>query len=1118
MRSWLWVLGYGLLLIYGSLFPFEHLAFDTQVDARDLFAWGVVPRSYSAPDVLVNLLVYLPWGWLVVAQLTPLPVGWAMAATVSSGFALSFAIEYLQLFFPARVPSLGDVAMNTLGTALGALIGTMLQRLPQGEQLKAGYRRLVLASPLADLGALVLACWALAELTPLVPSLDFSNLKQGIKPLWETLQGIRQFNEAKALAALADFAALGLVLRSILCPGAPFWRVFWVVFGGVLLAKVPIVGRQLSFESSIGLAGAAVLVGLVTRLKGASAALLGIGLIVSGLVVSALMAENESLGAQTLNWIPFARQQNGIFGLIDILLGIWPYLALGFFSQALVAAKRRLSLAILGSGTVFALALYLEWRQQFIPGRYPDATDAYLALAAFWYASTRTGVLALGDSSPARPRFRRWVWLGGLSALAVILSTSLLAFKHTAPNSNPDTGRLLPRPEELPTPILPKFRFAHPRLPAPSELELLTLKQRNPDYLKFHAQRARGGEGEFYSIALAALADGSSIDLARVVDRLMELQYTFRGHDQAMPVALIYDWLYPKLSFTQRQQLQEKLAAGCSYLADYIRKEALSPYNVYLYNRPLQALMAVALSLYGDHPQGDKCLAFAYDLWQHRVLPVWRQVMGKTGGWHEGGEYVGLGIGQAIWSVPAMWRSATGEDLFKSEPGIRGFLDFLVLRRRPDGTHMRLGDGAFFDRQEPERFALALEYRHRAAYSFFGCLRNFQPTAWPWGPLPDETLCDPGAIATLPLDKLFDGLGLVIARSDFSEKATYVTFKAGDNFWSHSHLDQGSFTLYKGGELILDSGVYGPYYGSDHHLNYAYQTIAHNVVTVTDPKDTAKLPGKDKKPPRPIANDGGQRRVGSGWGRRAPIDLAEWQENFETYHTGKLLRYFAGQDLVVAVADLTPAYTNSYCGRGNFADRTCRVEKYLRTFVYDRQADVVVVYDDVTSTDPSFIKRFLLHMQERPRLFGNKFIAEVPSDPAKRQPGGRLEGEVVFPKEAWLNLVGGKGAEFWVDGNNYDEGGKLWEVLARRRKNPPEPGRWRIEIVPPVAQKRDRFLVVLKPSLLGEANPTHIACKPSGLDLECHLMGRRTLALVFPNARPGVTVRFGDGVMLDLGA
>ncbi len=1119
-HGWVWALGYGLLLVYGSLFPLEHVSWDTPVEVERLFDWQAARRSYSTSDLLVNLLVYLPWGWLVVSQLAFLSIRWAWIIAALSGFCLSVAIEYLQLFFPARVASLGDVGMNTLGTVLGALAGVALHRLPPGEWLKLEYYRLVRPAPLADLGALTLACWALSEWTPLVPSLDFGNLKHGLKPLWETLQGTRPLQEAKAWAAFLNFTALGLVLRGILRPQAPFWRIFFGVFGGVLLAKVPIVGRQLSLEAGLGLAGAGLVVGLLGKIGDKQGAWLGTALIVAARTIDAQIPGEASLTAYAFNWIPFAGQHNGIVGLIDILLGIWPYLVLGFFSRSLFAGRNRWGVAILGGGAVFALALYLEWRQQFIPGRYPDATDAYLALVAWGYAMTRGGFasnLPISTVALAPPKRSR-LWLYALVALAAAFGAGRLASRYqTETVSFEGSDRLLPRPEDLPAPILPNFRFTHPRLPAPSALELWELKRRNPAYLRFHEQKAQGGRGDFYAIALTALADPSRIDLSPVVERLMGLRYTWRGHEQAMPIALVYDWLYPYLSPAQRQKLQTKLAEGCRYLANYIRKEALSPYNVYLYNSPFQALMAVALALYGDHPEGEPCMAFAYDLWKHRVLPVWRQVMGKNGGWHEGGEYVAIGIGQAIWSVPAMWRSATGEDLFRTEPGIRGFLDFLVFRRRPDGTHMRWGDGAAFDRQEPERFALALEYRNRAAYSFFGCLRNFQPTARPWGPLPDESLCDPTTIDSLPLDRLFDGIGMVIARSDWSERATYVTFKSGNNYWSHSHLDQGSFTLYKGGELIIDSGLYGPKYGSDHHLNYSYQSIAHNVVTVTDPKDTALMPGKDKQPPRPIVNDGGQRRVGSGWGRRAPIDFQEWQENFETYHTGQILRYFSGDDLVVAVAELTPAYTNARCGQGKFFERTCRVERYVRTFVYDRREDTVVVYDDVTSTDPNFRKRFLLHMQERPLISGDKFVVEVPPDPTQRQLGGHLEGEVLFPHEAWLNPVGGKGAEFWVDGVNYDEGGKISEIVAKRRKHPPEPGRWRIEIVPPVAQKRDRFLVALKPSLLGVDNLTRIISKNSESGLECHLMGQiRTLALVFPKAREGVVIRFGDGRQLDL--
>ena len=83
-------------------------------------------------------------------------------------------------------------------------------------------------------------------------------------------------------------------------------------------------------------------------------------------------------------------------------------------------------------------------------------------------------------------------------------------------------------------------------------------------------------------------------------------------------------------------------------------------------------------------------------------------VGGRNGGWHEGGEYVGIGIGQAIYQLPAMWRAATGEDLFAREPAIRGFLTFVIHRALPDGTIQRWGDVAFPRRRVDDALAAAV--------------------------------------------------------------------------------------------------------------------------------------------------------------------------------------------------------------------------------------------------------------------------------------------------------------------------------------------------------------------------------------------------------------------------
>jgi len=708
----------------------------------------------------------------------------------------------------------------------------------------------------------------------------------------------------------------------------------------------------------------------------------------------------------------------------------------------------------------------------------------------------------------------RGVWLTLGACLVVLVATLMAAPLNSKRRAeiplNEAALPKLPSPADLPPVSVPGFRYAHPRLPHPSAQELAFLAAANPAFLKEAARAGAGAQGLLYQATLVAYLEAGGPDADLLYQRLIELKFEGRASDSVKALAVAYDWLYARWNERQRASLRSKLADGCDYLIELIRKERLSPYNVILYNSPFQALMACNVALYGDDPRGEPVMRFTYDLWKRRVLPVWHQVMGQHGGWHEGGEYVGIGIGQAIWQVPAMWRAATGEDVFRQEAGIRGFLDFLVYRTRPDGTDFRWGDAAYFDKLAPDATALALEFRHAAAYTLHPPRPEPAPSGWPWGPLTDVSLLDPHAIERLPLAKYFDGIGLLVARSDWGSDATYVTFAAGDNFWSHTHLDQGAFTIYKGGALAIDSGLYGPEYGSDHHMNYTYQTIAHNAVTVTDPDDKVPAPGKEH--PRPIANDGGQRRIGSGWGvEAAPIDREEWEAKREIYHTGSIEKSLDADGLTVAVADVTPAYTNGNSGRGTFSDRTRRVERLWRVFAYDRIDDVVVVYDDVQATRAEFRKRWLLHTIEAPAIDGSDFTVTIaPGDHVGRS-GGRLEGHVVFPERAMINSVGGRGLEFFVDDRNFDEGGRVWEIVRSRGLLGPEPGAWRIEVSPEADALDDQFLVVMLPSGIAE-RPTHKIRQLRSADLiGCEVAGpSRTTRWWFKPGRLGVTVEIGD--------
>lgn len=1070
--AWTLLLGYGVLLLYGSLYPLT--GWDTARGGLRILLGSFSLKHLSRSDLVTNLVIYVPFGFLLFRACRP-QMGTAARITIATaaGVALSFTLEYAQSYLPTRVSSLVDLSLNGSGTLLGALLAQGLAaHSVTGHRLRHLRAHLFLPGGMVNLGLMVLAMWIMAQLMPLVPSLDRGTLVEGIRPLLNLWHGLAPFRYLQAGDYALNVAAAGVICAALIRPERRFLPLFVFGIGVILALKIPIVARQLSAEALAGAAAGVLLLGGLRKLpRSVQLWSAGIAVLLGFALAQLEPSPNPYAPLLAMNWIPFRIQLEGHSGLEDITETLWPFAALAYL---VLLARPRSSRAAIGAGAllVFAYALVMEWLQTRIPGRYPDVTDAGLAALGWWLPWLYAGHIPSEDAlvvakAPHQPtRSAMWA-IAGLLAASLLIGGLTKAFMPRDEALDEDRLPRLPAAADFAPVRFAAFHDAHPRLPAPNETDLSRLRRDNPGYLTNTASRA--ARGDLNAMILTAYANGEERALAPLHQRLMKLSFSDRGDEQTKPLAIAYDWLYGRWNDTQRAQLRGKLAEGCNYEIEFIRDARLSPYNVYLYNSPFQALMACAIALYGDDPRGDPVMAFTADYWKNRVLPVWRQVMGRHGGWHEGGEYLGIGIGTAIYALPAMWRKATGEDLF-TEPGIRGFLDFVIYRTRPDGSDYRWGDGAFFHRAIPDLLPLAMEYGDRAAYSLRPPPPRPIPGSWPWSPLGDDRLYDPDAVKALPLTAYFDGIGQIVARSDWGPNATYVSFKVGDNYWSHSHLDQGAFTIYKGGALAIDSGFYGPNYQSDHHMNYQYQTIAHNTVTVTDPADTVPAPARGKRPPRPIANDGGQRRVGSGWGvEAAPLDLDEWQRKRDTYHTGTIERLLVADELTVAVADVTPAYTNAASGQGRFSERTRRVEDFHRIFGYDRDDDVIVIFDHVASTRATFAKRWLLHSLEKPTLHATGFTIDTAPGDAPGHAGGRLRGEVLLPRQARIELIGGTGQEFLVDGKNYDEG--VAEALRQRPE--PEPGQWRIEISPPEARIGDNFLVVLMPSLAKDAPVPH---------------------------------------------
>lgn len=80
--------------------------------------------------IIANVLLFVPWGFLMFISLYSVkrPTVQTYLLTVLLGLSLTLAIEAYQYFLPSRVADATDVASNSLGALLGAILGHMRLR------------------------------------------------------------------------------------------------------------------------------------------------------------------------------------------------------------------------------------------------------------------------------------------------------------------------------------------------------------------------------------------------------------------------------------------------------------------------------------------------------------------------------------------------------------------------------------------------------------------------------------------------------------------------------------------------------------------------------------------------------------------------------------------------------------------------------------------------------------------------------------------------------------------------------------------------------------------------------------------------------------------------------
>jgi len=330
-------LAYVALVVYASLHPFSGWR-DTGVSPLAFLDAGW-PRWWTGFDLTINVLVYVPLGYLLTlalgrqaGKLLPALAGALLAALIS------FCLEAIQTWLPTRVPSNLDLSCNTLGGFVGAIAawrgGThALSWLARIE------RRVVAPVPHAEFGLIVLGLWLLTQLSPETLLFGAGDFRQLLGLPSAITYGAPTFFALELAIIACNTVAIGLIARTLLASRPSPLAVLLVFFLCALfvraLSAAVLLGPRdamawLTPGAGLGLAiGGALLMLCLLAPAPWRVALAGLALMAGTVLVNVAPANPYSAAA-------LASWRQGHFlnfnGLTRLIASLWPFIALPYLT------------------------------------------------------------------------------------------------------------------------------------------------------------------------------------------------------------------------------------------------------------------------------------------------------------------------------------------------------------------------------------------------------------------------------------------------------------------------------------------------------------------------------------------------------------------------------------------------------------------------------------------------------------------------------------------------------------------------------------------------------------------------------------------------------------------
>ena len=437
-------------------------------------------------------------------------------------------------------------------------------------------------------------------------------------------------------------------------------------------------------------------------------------------------------------------------------------------------------------------------------------------------------------------------------------------------------------------------------------------------------------------------------------------------------------------------------------------------------------------------------------------------------GWEGSGAYdpyIGVDAFQA-------WKAATGQDWFEDFGWAKGMAPYYVYHLLPNQRiTVNVGINSWGGRHAPietgaEDFPSIAQARWQCGLTGWwvrnivcGDTAYYNILSNDWGMVlyydPDVTDV---ALDQFPQDMLFRTRGYVCMRSDWGRDATFVHFHSGRfETDARNHGDNNSFVIYRKAHLACDSGTRGvnnpenkELSDGKHHENYFSQSIAHNTITVGTAND-----------PSPLCHT-----VLGGQVSRVPLD---WLKEYglpvtpdDRWHrqAGVIRAYETTPEFCYAVGDARCSYDPAV------------VKGFTRQFLYIRPG-IVIIFDRLTAAHPQDAKRWYLHTMEKPECIEGELTPDTRVHPQGHfvaagrtlrvaHGGSVLFSKTLLPELAEIRVLGGKGHQFEVNGENFDMYDAWWKKVGTPQyQEEIGIGWWRVEVEPRSPSADDVFLHVL---------------------------------------------------------